>query len=161
MQKFHTADLCDAHHEAVQVAKPGLHAFGGAIACFGPVTTITLDEDNTDLITLLKSEGHGRIAVVDAKGAYCAIVGDTLMGFAFKNNWAGIVVNGYVRDIVNTRNISVGLWALGTCPMKSRKKAPSVRAEAVTFAGVTFHEGDYLYADSDGIVVSAEKLFAG
>ena len=158
MHKFHTADLCDAHHEALQVVMPGLHSFGGAIACFGSVTTIALDEDNSDLITLLKSEGNGRVAVVDAKGAYCAIVGDTLMGFAYKNNWAGIIVNGYVRDIVNTQNIAVGLWALGTCPMKSRKKAPSVQGEAVTFLDVTFHEGDYLYADSDGIVLSKERL---
>jgi len=129
MQKFHTADLCDAHHEAVQVAKPGLHAFGGAIACFGPVTTITLDEDNTDLITLLKSEGHGRIAVVDAKGAYCAIVGDTLMGFAFKNNWAGIVVNGYVRDIVNTRNINNG--RIRTLPAEIRATSGIRNEEAL------------------------------
>ena len=158
MHKFHTADLCDAHHEAVRVMAPGLQSFGGAIACFGSVTTIRLDEDNSDLITLLKSEGNERIAVVDAGGKYCAIVGDTLLGFAYKNNWAGIIVNGYVRDIIHTQNIPVGLWALGTCPMKSRKKAPSVRGEAVSFLDVTIHEGDYLYADSDGIVVSTERL---
>jgi len=158
MYKFHTADLCDAHHEKVEVVKPGLQCYGGATAAFGSITTIALDEDNSALVKLLQTEGEGRIAVVDAKGALCAIVGDTLMGYALKNNWAGIVVNGYVRDIDNTRNIAVGLWALGTYPRKSRKKATAVEGEEVTFLDVTFKEGDYLYADSDGIVVSAEKL---
>ncbi len=156
--KFYTADLCDAYPDKVAVVAPGLRSFGGVTSCFGEITTITLDEDNAGLVALLQEEGKGRIAVVDAKGAYCAIVGDTLMGYAQKNNWAGIVVNGYVRDTENTRMIDVGLWALGTCPMKSRKKAPFARCEDVSFLDVTFHEGDILYADSDGMVVSRESL---
>ena len=156
--KFHTADLCDAHPNAVQVASPGLQSFGGAIACSGEITTIKLDEDNSDLVALLQEEGNGRIAVVDAGAVYCAIVGDTLMGYALKNNWAGIIVHGYVRDIENTKNIEVGLWALGTCPLKSRKKAASQQQVDLNFLGVTFREGEYLYADCDGIIVSPEKL---
>jgi len=155
--KFHTADICDAHANQVQVVSPGLQSYGGASACFGSITTIKLDEDNSDLVALLKTEGSGRIAVVDAQGNYCAIVGDTLMGFAHKNNWAGIVVNGYVRDTQNTTNIPVGLWALGTCPMKSQKRAPSFSHIDVTFLHVTFKEGEFLYADADGIIVSKEN----
>ncbi len=156
--KFHTADLCDAHHEIVDVLEPRLQSYGGAVAIFGEITTIQLDEDNSDLITLLKSEGDGRIVVVDAQAAHCAIVGDTLMGYALKNNWAGIIVNGYVRDTQNTQNITVGLWALGTYPMKSRKKAPSKQHINLHFLGVDFKEGDFLYADKDGIIVSQRKL---
>ncbi len=156
--KFHTADLCDREYDRLQVVEPGLHCYGGATAFTGRIVTIRLDEDNSDLVRLLKEEGEGRVVVVDARGAYCAIVGDTLMGFALKNNWAGIVVNGYVRDIDNTRNIAAGLWALGTCPMKSRKKAASQSGIDLHFLGVTFKEGDYLYADSDGIVVSTHFL---
>ncbi len=155
---FHTADLCDAHPDNLQVLQPGLHAFGGAKRCEGSVTTLLLDEDNSALVELLQREGAGRIAVVDARGDYCAIVGDTLMGYAYQNNWSGIIVNGYVRDIENTANIPVGLWALGTCPRKSRKKAAAQYGCDLKFLGVTIHEGDYLYADSDGIVVSDVKL---
>ncbi len=157
--QFQTADLCDAHHEALQVVAPGLQNFGGKTRFFGRIRTVTLDEDNKALIELLQKEGNGDIAVVDAKGVFCAIVGDTLMGYAQKNNWAGIVVNGYVRDIDNTRTIDVGLLALGTCPKKSRKRAEGVRGEPVTFLGVTFKEGAWLYADNDGIIVSPNALF--
>lgn len=156
--EFFTADLCDAHREEVRVVGVGLSSYGGVTRAVGEVTTIALDEDNAGLIALLKTAGNGRIAVVDAKGAYCAIVGDTLMGFAAENGWAGIVVNGYVRDTANTKNIPVGLWALGTCPMKSAKKAPSQARIDLDFLGVTFKEGAVLYADSDGMIVSETTL---
>ncbi len=155
---FQTADLCDAFGDKLQVVGPGLHSFGNIHACSGPVETVKLNEDNGVLVRLLQEDGHGRIAVVDAGGAYCAIVGDTLMGYAEENNWRGIVVNGYVRDVQHTRIIPVGLWALGTCPMKSSKRSNGVVGEEVSFLGVIFHPGDMLYADSDGIVVSREEL---
>ncbi len=158
--KFFTADLCDAYADKLQVLEDRLKSYGGEEHFFGPITTIKLDEDNSGLISLLKTDGKGRVAVVDAAGAYCAIVGDTLMGFAAQHNWAGIIVNGYVRDVVNTKHIRVGLWALGTCPMKSQKKSPSHSQVDLSFLGVDFKEGDYLYADSDGIIISKENLLS-
>ncbi len=156
--KFFTADLCDAHANQIQVVQDQLKVYGGETHCCGPITTIKLDEDNSGLIELLKSDGKGRVAVVDAAGVYCAIVGDTLMGFAAQHNWSAIIVNGYVRDVFNTQHIRVGLWALGTCPMKSQKKSPSKSQVDVNFLGVEFKEGSYLYADSDGIIVSESNL---
>jgi len=156
--KFFTADLCDAHGDKVDVLEDKLIAYGGEEHCYGPITTIKLDEDNGGLIELLKSDGKGRVAVVDAGGAYCAIVGDTLMGFAAQHNWSAIIVNGYVRDVANTQHIRVGLWALGTCPRKSQKKSPSKSQVDVSFLGVDFKEGHFLYADHDGIVLSEENL---
>lgn len=156
--KFFTADLCDAYGDKMQVLQDQLKPYGGEMSCCGPITTIKLDEDNGGLIELLKSDGKGRIAVVDAGGEYCAIVGDTLMGFAAQHNWSAIIVNGYVRDVANTQHIRVGLWALGTCPRKSQKKSPSKSQIDVSFLGVDFKEGNFLYADHDGIVLSEENL---
>jgi regulator of ribonuclease activity A len=152
--KSYTADICDNHISEVQVLNPLFKSFGGVSMCHGEVTTIKLDEDNSSLVEMLKNEnGNGDIAVVDVGGAHCAVVGDNLMGFARDNNWAGIVVNGYVRDTYITKNIPVGLWALGTYPLKSSKKAASKRDIELNFSGVTFRPGEYLYADHDGIIV--------
>ncbi len=156
---FQTADLCDQYPNLVKVLEPSLQNYGAASSIYGKITTISLDEDNSDLVKLLQTDGKDQIAVVDAKGAYCAIVGDTLMGYAKENNWRGIIVNGYVRDIKNTKDIEVGLWALGTCPRKSSKKAQSKKAITVNFLGVEFKEGDFLYADEDGILIAKESLF--
>ncbi len=156
---FYTADICDLFGESAQIAHPDFREYGGSERCFGKIRTIKLDEDNTDLVAMLKNEeGNGDIAVVDVSGVHCAVVGENLMGFARDNNWAGIVINGYVRDTKATREIPVGLWALGTYPLKSSKKSPSERDIEVTFSGVTFRPGEYLYADHDGIVVMPKNV---
>ncbi len=156
---FFTADLCDEYQEDdLQVLDPILNSYGGVDKCRGKIVTIELNEDNSALISLLKENGEGKVAVVNVKGNKCAVVGDTLMGYAKKNNWGGIILNGYVRDIINTKNIDVALYALGTYPKKSKKKAEALKEIDLTFGNVTFHNGDYLYADNDGIIVVKEKI---
>ncbi len=150
---FSTADLCDKFGKSLQVAKADFNSYGGVKKCFGKIATIKIDEDNSELVSMLQEDGDGRIAVVDVGRSYCAVVGDTLMGYALKNNWAGIIVNGYVRDTEETAKIPVGLWAIGTCPLKSKKKAKALRDIELNFSDVKFKNEDFLYADSDGIVV--------
>ena len=156
--EFFTADLSDDHRDSAQVAEPLLTNYGGAVKCSGPIVTLRLNEHNGDLITLLKSEGNGRIAVVDVDAAYYAVVGENLMKFAHQNGWNGIVINGYVRDTHITRTVPVGLWALGTCPRKSHEPKPGELHADIAFAGVAFNEGAWLFADEDGIVVMPAAL---
>ena len=156
---FSTADICDIHGKEVEVVAETLYPYGGIDSFSGEIATILLDKDNSDLVTMLRDEkGNGRIVVVDVYARYCAVVGDTLMGYALENGWAGIIVNGYVRDTKVTKDIAVGLMALGTCPRKSSKKSPSQRDIDLHFGGISFKTGTYLYADEDGIVVSHKKL---
>lgn len=156
---FSTADLCDTHGKEIAVVAETLHSYGGVSAFSGEIVTILLDKDNSGLVDMLRDEqGNGRVVVVDVYARYCAVVGDTLMGYALKNGWAGIIINGYVRDTKITKDIAVGLMALGTCPRKSSKKSPSQRDISLHFGGVSFKAGGYIYADEDGIVVSEKKL---
>jgi len=157
--EFSTADLCDEYGARVRVLDQKLYSYGGIESFSGTIVTIKLDEDNGDLVAMLRDEqGEGRVAVVDVEGSYCAVVGDTLMGFAHKNGWSGIVINGYVRDTKITKTIPVGLLALGTCPRKSSKKSKSQRDIELNFGGVEFRVGEYLYADEDGVIVSDNLL---
>lgn len=151
--EFFTADICDAHVDDVQVLSPGYHSYGGARRCKGEIATVRIYEDNSEIIAVLKEPGCGRILVVDVNGDYCAVVGENLMKLAEKNGWSGMLINGYVRDIHVTETVNVGLWALGTCPRKSPKKIEGERGKTLTFGGVEFAQGCYLYADRDGIVV--------
>ena len=151
--KFYTADICDELKEEVQVLAPGFYAYGGVSSAYGPIQTLKLTRNNTELIALLKEEGHDRFIVVDVDGAYDAVVGENLMKLAHHNGWAGILVHGYVRDTHITTTIPVGLWALGTCPRKSFEHNPGERDVALSFGGVTFRNGDYILADRDGIIV--------
>jgi regulator of ribonuclease activity A len=150
-----TTDLSDAHPEA-QVCEPIFGDFGGRIAFHGPIKTIKVFEDNALVRATLEMPGEGRVLVVDGGGsARCALVGGNLGQLAVKNRWAGIVVYGYIRDSDEIAGQDVGVKALGTHPRKSEKGLHSAQADKiVSFAGVSFKPGAWLYADADGIVVA-------
>ncbi|MGH8446129.1 MAG: ribonuclease E activity regulator RraA [Solimonas sp.] len=156
---FATTDLSDAHPEA-QVADPAFGDFGGIIAFHGPVVTLKVFEDNTMVRALLEERGNGQVLVVDGGGsARCALVGGQLGQLGVENGWAGIVVNGFVRDSEELAEQEVGIKALGAHPRKSEKGLHTGhRNRTVSFAGVTFKSGQWLYADADGIVVSDEAI---
>ncbi|MCH9814646.1 MAG: ribonuclease E activity regulator RraA [Epsilonproteobacteria bacterium] len=155
---FYTADICDTHGDEVQVLYPLFTNYGKAVKCYGTIETIKLEEDNSDLITLLKTEVENKIAIVDVSGDFCAVVGENLMNFASQNGWRAIIINGYVRDIEATAKIDVGLFALGTCPQKSIHKAEAEQNIPLEFAGVTFTPGDHLYSDEDGIILTTKRV---
>ncbi len=154
-----TTDLSDVHPEA-QVCDPVFHDFGGKKAFHGSIKTLKIFEDNALVRSTLETPGEGRVLVVDAGGSNrCAVVGGNLGALAVKNNWAGIVVYGYIRDSGEIGAQSVGVKALGLHPRKSEKGLHSAHADkVVSFAGVTFRPGAWLYADADGIVVSEKPI---
>jgi len=155
---FHTADICDEYREEIKVLPPLFRNYGGVTRCAGPIRTIRLERNNADLIAVLSEPGLGAVAVVDVEGAYEAVVGENLMKSAHSNGWAGILVNGYVRDTHVTSTIPVALWALGTCPRKSFEKNPARRGIDLDFGGIVLREGEWLFSDGDGIIVVQNGL---
>jgi regulator of ribonuclease activity A len=157
--EFTTADLCDAYPERVQVAQPIFRDFGGAARFAGPIETLRVFEDNALLRQVLESKGQGRVLVVDGGGSLrCALVGGRLAGLARDNGWSGVVLNGCVRDSVELRQVPVGVRALNTAPLRSEKRGSGEPGVTLTFAGITFAPGHYLYADEDGVIVADREL---
>ncbi len=156
---FKTADLYDEHGDDLKIAEPGFRSFGARAAFSGQISTVKVHEDNVLVKQALGEPGGGRVLVVDGGGSMrCALVGDLLGQMAIDNNWAGIVVYGCIRDSRDINAMPVGVRALGTHPAKSVKRGAGTREENVTFAGVTFVPGHYVYCDEDGIVVSRNNL---
>lgn len=159
--KFTTADLCDAFTPSLQVVQPLFRDYGGATRFAGPIDTVRVFEDNTLVRQALETPGQGRVLVVDGGGSLrAALVGGQLAALARENRWAGLIVNGCIRDAAETRRIPIGIKALNTSPMRSGKTGAGERAVSVSFAGVAFTPGHFIYADEDGIVV-AERNLAG
>ena len=152
-----TADLCDAHD--LDVADSLFRDFGGRLAFAGRIETVAVHEDNLLVRQALEQPNDGAVLVVDGGGSLRrALVGDRLAALARDNGYRGIVVHGAVRDTAALADIAIGIKALGACPRRSDKRGRGQRGVAVTFAGITFHPGHFLYADGDGIVVSPTAL---
>jgi regulator of ribonuclease activity A len=157
--EFSTADLCDKYRDKVRVLEIPLISYGKISSFSGEIVTIKLNKNNHDLVGMLRDEkGQGKVAVVDVGKDFYAVVGDTLMDYAHKSGWIGIVINGYVRDTKITKTIPVGLFAVGTCPKKSFENNRAKRDIELNFGGVNFKTGEYIYADGDGVVISKKNL---
>ena len=157
--KFATADLSDAHPQA-QVADPVFRDFGAVTVFHGSVVTLKVYEDNGIVRAVLGEPGDSRILVIDGGGSLrCALVGGNLAQLGLDNGWRGLIVNGCIRDSRELRGMAIGVKALGSHPRRSEKGLHTGhRDRPVQFAGVSFRTGHWLYADSDGILVSEVDL---
>lgn len=154
-----TTDLCDAHEGMVRVAAPIFRSYGGRSAFHGPIATLKLFEDNGLVRQTLDSPGDGRVLVIDGGGSLrCALLGDQLAALAVRNGWAGIVIWGCIRDSVAISTMELGVLAIATHPQKTVKKNLGDIDAPVSFAGIDFIPCEWLYADPDGLIVSATKL---
>ncbi len=158
-RRFTTADLCDEFGSVVRVAEPLFKDYGGVRSFCGQIATVEVFDDNVLVREALESDGGGRVLVVDNKASTrCALLGEKLAWLAHERGWAGIVVNGGVRDSAETGGVPVGVKALHAVPRRSGKEGVGDRDVPVGFAGISFNAGEYLYADADGIVVAARDL---
>lgn len=149
-----TADIVDEYGERASVCTLELRQFGGARSFSGPIATIRCFEDNVLVRERASEPGDGRVLVVDAGGSLrVALVGDQIAALAHANGWAGIVLNGCVRDVAVLSEIPLGIKALATNPRRSAKDGGGESDVAVEFGSVEFRAGATLYADDDGVVV--------
>lgn len=156
---FVTCDLCDEHPQDVRVCEPLFASFGGRSAFGGAIVTVKCHEDNSRVKELLATPGKGKVLVVDGGGSLrCALLGDLIGDSAVKNGWEGVIVYGCVRDVDALAELDLGVQALASIPLKSVRKGVGEVDVPVTFGGVTFAAGEYVYADHNGVIVSARNL---
>ena len=159
LPNYKTADLCDEFSDKLNIIEPGFISYGGNIFFQGPISTVKCFEDNSKVRHQLSTPGNGRVLVVDAGGSRrCAMLGDILADMGVKNGWNGIIMNGLIRDSFEISQMPIGVMALGMHPEKSEKKNIGDIDTEISFSGVTFKPGDWVYADHDGIVLSKEQL---
>ena len=163
--KFATCDLCDNHKNDTsgnfRVLPPVFRDFGGVQKFSGPVATVKCFDDNSLVKAAADCPGEGRVLVVDGGGSLRrALLGGNLGATAAKNGWAGIVIDGCVRDVAELAQCDTGVRALAAMPLPTEKRNEGQRDVAVQIQGVWVRPGDWLYADKDGMVVTPAPVTA-
>lgn len=149
-----TADLYDQHQEALACCDTQFRQFGGRRQFQGSVVTVSSHEDNALLKKIVDEPGDGRVIVVDGGGSvHCAMLGDNMAARAASNGWAGIIINGAVRDAQALASIDLGIKALGTNPRRSHKHGAGAVNVTIAFGGAVFAPGCVVASDDDGLVV--------
>jgi regulator of ribonuclease activity A len=157
---MNTTDICDEYGDQIKVAEPiGFKHFGARKIFSGQIETIKCHEDNSLVRTAVATSGEGKVLVVDGGGSLrCALLGDLLAEKAQQNAWEGIVIYGCIRDSAVIATLDIGVLALATHPRKSEKRNIGLNNVTLQFAGIHFVPGQYLYADTDGIVISEQRV---
>jgi len=152
-------DLCDQYPEQVRLLQPVFKSYGNNIIFGGEVVTVKCFEDNSIVKQLVSQPGLGRVIVVDGGGSLRkALLGDMLAQAASDNGWAGLVINGAIRDAGTIATIALGVQAINTSPMKTEKLGAGLLNVPLEIAGQVIKPGDYIYADLNGVLISDSAL---
>lgn len=164
MGSLATAEACDSNLGLLATGdlrclQPIFQMYGQRRNFSGPIVTLKVFEDNVLVREFLESRGEGRVLVVDGGGSMrCALVGGNLGQLAQNMGWAGIVVNGCIRDVDEINACDIGVRALASHPQKSYKRGNGEKHAMVHIGGTLIRDGEWLYADSDGILISKTEL---
>ena len=157
--EINISDLCDQYAESIDVLEPLFVNFAGATAFAGQVTTVKCFENNQLIREMLAQDGSGKVLLVDGGGSTRrALIDIELAELALDNNWEGIVVYGSVRHVSDLEELDLGIQAIASIPVAADSEGQGESGIPVNFAGVSFFDGDFIYADSTGIILSAEEL---
>lgn len=161
---MNTCDVCDAHRgddpDALRVfAGSRWRQYGGRTAFAGPVRTVRCLEDNSLVKAAVESPGEGQVLVVDGgMSLRKSLLGGNLAAAAARNGWAGLLIHGAVRDLVELRAADLGILALGHVPMPTERAGQGQAGVTLLIDGQPVRPGEWLMADEDGVLVSAARL---
>ena len=149
-----TSDMSDEFGDSLGYCDTPFQQYGLPRGFAGTITTVRCFEDNALLKAVLGTPGHGGVMVVDGGGSVrVALLGDILAQSAIDNGWAGVIINGAVRDTGILASLDFGIKALRTNPRRGTRTGAGEKNVPVTFGGTTFRPGDQVFSDHDGIVI--------
>lgn len=162
--EFSTCDLCDPLKSGdgggLRVF-PGSRwrSYGSLQRFCGKVATLRCLDDNSRVKAAVESPGEGRVLVVDGgMSLRRALLGGNLAANAERNGWAGLLIHAAVRDLAELRQVGIGILALGHVPMPCDRQDQGQADLPLLIDGATVRPGEWLYADEDGVLVSAAPL---
>jgi regulator of ribonuclease activity A len=152
-------DLSDQYADIIQIGKLALNTYGKKRSISGEIYTVSCADDNSIVKSILEQKGENKVLVVDAVGvAHASMVGDQIAESALLNNWAGIVVNGYVRDVEILKTMDLGIFARGSVAQKTDKRGHGFENIMISFGSVVMRSGNWMYVDENGWLVADRKL---
>lgn len=157
---FVTCDLCDANEDKVAVVTGhNWFSYGGRKAFGGEIVTVKCFEDNSRVKEHLGTDGKGKVLVVDGGASLRnALIGDMIAENAVKNGWEGVIIYGACRDVDELAKLDIGVVTLGCVPVKSVRRGEGQLNIEVSFGGVSFRPGEFVYADNNGIICAPTPL---
>lgn len=154
-----TAVLCDTQPQDARIVRERFLAFGARAAFSGPCCPIRLHEADGALKALLSEAGAGRVAVVEVVSRQMpAVFGEGMAKLAEQNGWAGVLIDGALRDVSSLAERQIGIRAREATPFILRDGPVGGVVPQAHFAGLAVSAEDHAVVDEDGIVFIRSAL---
>ena len=121
----------------------------------GPAYTVVAEDDHLPVMTALAEAAPGDVLVVATYGGTRAVFGELFATEARRRGLAGIVCDGYCRDLRGLRSIGLPVFARGTSPRSGTTVSRAAPGQEVTFGGIAVRPGEIVFGDDDGLLIAA------
>jgi 4-hydroxy-4-methyl-2-oxoglutarate aldolase len=145
--------LSDAD-KGLPVLDPAIRAMIPDVRMAGPAYTVTAEDDHLPVMSALAEAAPGDVVVVAGSGGTRALFGELFATEARRRGLAGIVADGYCRDLRGLRAIGLPVFARGTTPRSGTTVSRAPRGTTVTCGGVEVGPGDIVFGDDDGVLAA-------
>ena len=152
--------LSDAD-KTLPVADPAVRTMIPDVRMAGPAFTVLAEEDHLPVMSALAEAAPGDVLVIAARGGTRALFGELFATEARRRGLAGIVTDGYCRDLRGLRSIGLPVFARGTTPRSGTTVSRATLGQPLACAGVDVTPGDIVFGDDDGLLIApADRIAA-
>ncbi|MGW6412719.1 RraA family protein [Streptomyces vinaceus] len=151
--------LCDAD-KALPVVSPAIRAMLANAQFAGPALTVIAEDDHLPVFSALAQAKTGDVLVIATNGHPRAVLGELFATEASRRGLAGVVIDGYCRDLVGLRRVGLPVFARGTTPRSGGTTARTPLGTSVNCGGLVVNPGDVVFGDDDGVVIAAPERVA-
>jgi 4-hydroxy-4-methyl-2-oxoglutarate aldolase len=152
--------LSDAD-KTLPVLDPAVRAMIAEVRMAGPAFTVVAEDDHLPVMSALAEAAPGDVLVIAANGGSRAVFGELFATEARRRGLAGIVADGFCRDLRGLRRIGLPVFARGTTPRSGTTVSRAALRTTIRCGGVEVSPGDIVFGDDDGLLVAtAERIAA-
>ncbi len=150
--------LCDAD-KTLPVVDPAIRAMVPDVRAAGPALTVVAPDDHLPVLSALADAAPGEVLVIVTQGGELAVLGELFATEARRRGVAGIVIDGFCRDVAGLRRVGLPVFARGTVPRSGTVVSRSPVGAPVACGGIVVSRGDLVFGDDDGVVIAPAARF--
>jgi regulator of RNase E activity RraA len=151
--------LSDAD-KTLPVVDHAVRAMIGDVRMAGPAFTVVAEDDHLPVMSALAEAAPGDVLVIASNGGSRAVFGELFATEARRRGLAGIVTDGFCRDLRGLRDIRLPVFARGTTPRSGTTVSRAGRGETIVCGGVELSPGDIVFGDDDGLLIATAQRIA-
>jgi len=151
--------LSDAD-KTLPVVDPAVRAMIPDVRMAGPAFTVLAEDDHLPVMSALAQAEPGDVLVIATNGGSRAVFGELFATEARRRGLAGIVADGFCRDLRGLRDIGLPVFARGTTPRSGTTVSREAAGATIACGGVEVSPGDIVVGDDDGLLIAAVERIA-